>query len=95
MLKDKNGGLTKTAATNILNSILEKFSYTNRGIKTRALSNDPSKDYLYVLRNNNYPAILVECAFIDSSKDMGQLNSSAKVKTMGDQIGKGIVKTLK
>lgn len=95
MLKDKNGGFTKTAATNILNSILEKFSYTNRGIKTRALSNDPSKDYLYVLRNNNYPAILVECAFIDSSKDMGQLNSSAKVKTMGDQIGKGIVKTLK
>lgn len=95
MLKHQNGGITKTAATNILNSILSEFSMTNRGIKTRALSQDPSKDYLYVLRNNNYPAILVECAFIDSSKDMSQLNTSAKVKTMGTQIGKGIVKTLK
>ncbi len=94
-LKEKNGGFSKTAATNVLNSILAEFNLTNRGVKIKTLSNDKSKDYLYVLRNNNYPAILVECAFIDSSKDMGQLDSSAKVKTMGDQIGKGIVKTLK
>jgi N-acetylmuramoyl-L-alanine amidase len=94
-LKDKNGGPTKTAATNILNSILAEFDYLNRGIKTRALSNSPNTDYLYVLRNNNYPSILVECAFIDSAKDMGQLKTKEQVKKMGTQVGKGIVKTLK
>ena len=94
-LKDKNGGFTKTAATNILNSILAEFNYTNRGIKTRALSNSPNTDYLYVLRNNNYPSILVECAFIDSAKDMGQLKTNEQVKKMGTQVGKGIVKSLK
>ncbi|WP_027701366.1 N-acetylmuramoyl-L-alanine amidase [Metaclostridioides mangenotii] len=93
-LKDKNGGTTKTAATNILNSILAEFDYLNRGIKTRALSNSPNTDYLYVLRNNNYPSILVECAFIDSAKDMGQLKTNEQVKKMGTQVGKGIVKTL-
>jgi N-acetylmuramoyl-L-alanine amidase len=93
-LKDKNGGPTKTAATNILNSILAEFDYLNRGIKTRALSNSPNTDYLYVLRNNNYPSILVECAFIDSAKDMGQLKTNEQVKKMGTQVGKGIVKTL-
>jgi N-acetylmuramoyl-L-alanine amidase len=94
-LKDKNGGPTKTAATNILNSILAEFDYLNRGIKTRALTNSPNTDYLYVLRNNNYPSILVECAFIDSAKDMGQLKTNEQVKKMGTQVGKGIVKTLK
>ncbi|MGO0943922.1 N-acetylmuramoyl-L-alanine amidase, partial [Clostridioides difficile] len=62
-LKDKNGGITKTVATNILNRILEKFNLKNRGAKTRTLSTDPTKDYLYVLRNNDMPAVLVECAF--------------------------------
>ncbi|HBE9107510.1 TPA: N-acetylmuramoyl-L-alanine amidase, partial [Clostridioides difficile] len=94
-LKDKNGGTTKTVATNILNRILEKFSLKNRGIKTRALSDDSTKDYLYVLRTNNIPAVLVECAFLDNEKDMSLINSPAKVKEMGTQIGKGIEDSLK
>ncbi|MCC0631866.1 N-acetylmuramoyl-L-alanine amidase [Clostridioides sp. ZZV15-6388] len=94
-LADKNGGTTKTVATNILNRILEKFNLKNRGIKTRTLSTDPTKDYLYVLRTNDMPAVLVECAFLDNEKDMSLLNTSSKVKDMGTQIGKGIEESLK
>jgi N-acetylmuramoyl-L-alanine amidase len=94
-LKEKNGGFSKTAATNVLNSILAEFNLTNRGVKIKTLENDKTKDYLYVLRNNNHPAILVECAFIDNYNDMSKLNTSAKVKQMGTQVGKGIVNTLK
>ena len=94
-LKDKDGGTTKTVATNILNRILEKFNLKNRGAKTRTLSTDPTKDYLYVLRNNDMPAVLVECAFLDNEKDMSLLNTSNKVKEMGTQIGKGIEDSLK
>ena len=94
-LKDKDGGTTKTVATNILNRILEKFNLKNRGAKTRTLSTDPKKDYLYVLRNNDMPAVLVECAFLDNEKDMSLLNTSNKVKEMGTQIGKGIEDSLK
>ncbi|MDB0440487.1 N-acetylmuramoyl-L-alanine amidase [Clostridioides difficile] len=94
-LADKNGGTTKTVATNILNRILEKFNLKNRGIKTRTLSTDPTKDYLYVLRTNDMPAVLVECAFLDNEKDMSLLDTSSKVKDMGTQIGKGIEESLK
>ncbi|MCC0651557.1 N-acetylmuramoyl-L-alanine amidase [Clostridioides sp. ES-S-0001-03] len=94
-LKDKNGGTSKTVATNILNRILEKFKLTNRGIKTRVLTSDPTKDYLYVLRTNDMPAVLVECAFLDNESDMKLINSPAKVKEMGTQIAKGIEESLK
>ncbi|MCC0678641.1 N-acetylmuramoyl-L-alanine amidase [Clostridioides sp. ES-S-0005-03] len=94
-LKDKNGGTSKTVATNILNRILEKFELTNRGIKTRVLTSDPTKDYLYVLRTNDMPAVLVECAFLDNESDMKLINSPAKVKEMGTQIAKGIEESLK
>ena len=92
--RDRNGGPSKTAATNVLNSILEGFEFTNRGIKTRTL-NDGVTDYLSVLRNTNAPAILIECGFIDNDYDMGLLNTSEKVKTLGNQIGKGIEASLK
>ncbi|GAA0218934.1 N-acetylmuramoyl-L-alanine amidase [Metaclostridioides mangenotii] len=38
---------------------------------------------------------IIECAFIDNYNDMSKLNTSAKVKQMGTQVGKGIVNTLK
>ncbi|MGX9756698.1 N-acetylmuramoyl-L-alanine amidase [Clostridioides difficile] len=94
-LKDKNGGTTKTVATNILNRILEKFNLKNRGIKTKVLPDDSTKDYLYVLRTNNMPAVLVECAFLDNASDLKLVNSPEKVKEMGTQIAKGIEESLK
>lgn len=91
--KDKSGGITKTAATNVLNSVLEKFNLRNRGIKTRQL--DDGRDYLYVLRNTNQPAILVECAFLDNKADAAMVDELHERQEMGQQIGQGIVKTLK
>ncbi len=50
----------------VLDEIL-KMGFFNRGIKNGS--------HLFVLRNTNMPAILIECCFIDSAKDMKFFNS--------------------
>ena len=92
-VKDKNGGLTKTAATNVLNRIVNTFGFAKRGIKAKA--NSSGTDYYYVLRHNNYPSMLIECAFIDNEKDMQKLNSKDKIDSLGNQIAAGIAETIK
>ena len=92
-VKDKNGGLTKTAASNVLKRIVNTFGFTNRGIKAKA--NSSGTDYYYVLRENKYPSILIECAFIDSTKDMNKLNSDSKITNLGNQIAAGIAESIK
>lgn len=90
---DKNGGPSKTAATNVLNSIREKFDLYNRGIKTNV--NPEGTDYYYVIRESKIPAILAECAFMTNSKDMSMVDELHERQLMGTQIGKGIENTLK
>ena len=92
-VKDKNGGLTKTTASNVLKRIVNTFGFTNRGIKAKA--NSSGTDYYYVLRENKYPSILIECAFIDSTKDMNKLSSDASVNNLGNQIATGIAESIK
>ena len=92
-VKDKNGGLTKTAASNVLKRIVNTFGFSNRGIKAKA--NSSGTDYYYVLRENKYPSMLIECAFIDSSKDMNKLNSDSKITNLGNQIAAGIAESIK
>ena len=92
-VKDKNGGLTKTTASNVLKRIVNAFGFTNRGIKAKA--NSSGTDYYYVLRENKYPSILIECAFIDSNKDMNKLNSDSKIDKLGNQIAAGIAESIK
>ncbi|BAT52795.1 Peptidoglycan-binding domain 1 [Nostoc sp. NIES-3756] len=46
-----------------------KLGYFNRGVK--------SGSHLFVLRNTDMPAILVECCFIDSTKDMNLFDAEA------------------
>ncbi|MBD2337097.1 N-acetylmuramoyl-L-alanine amidase [Calothrix sp. FACHB-156] len=46
-----------------------KLGFFNRGIK--------SGSHLFVLRNTNMPAILIECCFLDSQKDMEIFESEA------------------
>ncbi|HEY9801366.1 MAG TPA: N-acetylmuramoyl-L-alanine amidase [Leptolyngbyaceae cyanobacterium] len=46
-----------------------KLGFFNRGVK--------SGSHLFVLRNTDMPAILVECCFIDSSKDMNLFDAEA------------------
>ena len=55
-----------------------KLGYFNRGVKNGF--------HLYVVRNTDMPAILVECCFIDSRKDMNLYNSEA----MANAIVKGL-----
>lgn len=90
---DRNGGTSKTLATNILNSILSEFNFSNRGIKTRTLDN--GKDYYHVIREVKAPSVIVESSFIDSEQDQLLVNTIEKRNHLGTQIGKGIEKTLR
>ncbi|MGL6107505.1 cell wall-binding repeat-containing protein [Romboutsia sp.] len=94
---DKNGGVTKTLATNMLNSVLEKFNLKNRGIKTRIIGSGSlqGKDYLHMIRESKAPAALIECSFIDNEQDQLLVNTLEKRQILGTQIGKGIEQTIK
>ena len=91
---DKNGGTSKSAATNVINSVLSKFSLKSRGIKTKVIESS-GKDYYYVIRESKIPAILVEGAFMSSPKDMEMIDELHERQLMGAQIGEGIKNTLK
>ncbi|MEM7726833.1 MAG: N-acetylmuramoyl-L-alanine amidase [Cyanobacteria bacterium P01_A01_bin.45] len=56
----------KKIASSVLKEIL-KIGFFNRGVKNGS--------HLYVVRNTNMPAILIECCFIDSAKDMSLFDS--------------------
>lgn len=64
-------------ATPVLNEIV-KLGFFNRGVKNRNF---------YVLRNTQMPAILIECCFCDSSRDMGIYNAHK----MADAIATGLI----
>ncbi|MEA5597615.1 N-acetylmuramoyl-L-alanine amidase [Rivularia sp. UHCC 0363] len=67
----------KKIAKSILNEIVQ-MGFFNRGIKNGS--------HLFVLRNINMPAILLECCFLDSAKDMKLFDSEA----MANAIVKGL-----
>ena len=71
------GNTSKAIAKPVLDNIV-KIGYTNRGV------NDGS--HLYVLRNTDMPAILVEGCFCDSKEDMQRYNPEA----LADAIIKGL-----
>ena len=57
-----------------------KLGFRNRGVKDR-------RD-LYVINNTTMPAIIVECAFVDSARDMNGYNS----EKMAEAIFRGVCK---
>lgn len=59
------GGLSRKVGEAILNE-LSSLGLRNRGVKDR-------RD-LYVINNTSMPALIVECAFVDSSSDMKNYN---------------------
>lgn len=61
----------------VLDEII-KLGFFNRGVK--------SGSHLFVLRNTNMSAILIECCFLDSQKDMNLFNPEA----MANAIVKGL-----
>lgn len=55
-------------------SEISALGYHNRGVK--------DGNSLYVIRNTKAPAILVECAFVDSKNDMDIFNSESMVSAI-------------
>lgn len=83
------GGKGKTLAKNILDSIC-KLGQQRRGLKTK-VSN--GSDYFGMIRDTNAPAVLVECAFIDT-KDVWLIDTHSERVQMGEAIGRGVLATL-
>lgn len=86
-----DGGKGKALATNINAEVL-KIGQNSRGVKTRA--NGQGKDYYGFIRQTKAPAVIAECAFIDSKTDIAIIDTAAEQKTFGIAIAKGILKTL-
>ena len=76
---------SKSLATNVTNNIANSFSFKNRGAKDGS--------HLYVLKNTQMPAILVEGCFLDQI-DMDKFISkgSQAYQIMADNIVNGIIK---
>lgn len=84
------GGTSLTLGVNIISEI-KKTGQNSRGIKTRRNSN--GADYYGFIRETKAPAVIVECAFLDS-KDIQIIDTKAEQTAMGVAIAKGILKTL-
>ena len=69
-------------AQSIQNRIVGRMKMVDRGIKRG--------DNLYVLRNTNCPAVLVECAFLSNAEDEFVLNSEAHRIGFGKMIALGV-----
>lgn len=84
------GGTGKTLAVNIL-ARLAALGQQSRGAKTR--TNSAGRDYYAFIRNTKAPAVIVECAFVDSA-DLAIIDTEAERVRMGEAIARGILDTL-
>ena len=80
----------KKLAQSIVNA-MSAIGQNTRGIKTKLDSN--GNDWFGMIRMTDAPAVLVECAFIDSS-DIQIINTEAKRKVFGYAIADGVAKYL-
>lgn len=86
----RSGGTGKTLAQNIL-AQLAALGQKSRGAKTKL--NSSGADYYAFIRKTKAPAVIVECAFIDSC-DIELIDTEAERVAVGEAIAKGILKTL-
>ena len=84
------GGLGNTLAENILAEITA-LGQRSRGAKTKR--NASGSDYYAFIRDTKAPAVIVECAFVDST-DLAIIDTEAERVRMGEAIARGILKTL-
>ena len=94
---DRNGGLTKTLAGNIVDSIIDEFGFYREGILYRTYVDSATKktlDYYHMIRESKFPTVLVECCYLSNVKDQAKVNTKAKREIMGKEIAEGIIKTL-
>lgn len=71
------GGKAETYAKRVNDNIVSAMGYPNRGIKT---------GNFYVIRETLSPAILIECAFIDSKADMAKYNPTVLAKAIAEGL---------
>ena len=83
-------GKGKKLAENIVKEV-ENIGQNSRGTKIR--KNSSGRDYYAFIRQTKAPAVIVECAFIDT-KDFEIIDTAAEQKKMGVAIAKGILATL-
>ena len=84
------GGIGKTLAQNIEKQ-LTALGQKSRGAKTRL--NAKGSDYYAFIRNTKAPAVIVECAFVDSA-DIALIDTEAERIKVGEAIARGILDTL-
>ena len=84
------GGTGKKLAENILAEIV-KLGQKSRGARTRL--NSSGSDYYAFIRNTKAPAVIVECAFVDS-KDIELIDTEAERVKVGEAIARGVLRTL-
>jgi len=82
-----SGGKGKALAKSIENTV-KAIGQNSRGLKTK--TNKNGKDYFGFIRQTNCPALLVECAFVDS-KDVAIVDAKSKRQIFGRAIAHGIL----
>ncbi|HHD2753306.1 TPA: N-acetylmuramoyl-L-alanine amidase [Clostridium perfringens] len=70
------GGEAEKLAKRV-NSKLVQYGYRDRGVKV---------GNLYVIKNTNAPALLIECCFIDSSSDIAKFNAKSIAKAIAEGL---------
>ena len=85
------GGKGKSLAQAIEQEV-KAIGQTSRGCKTRA--NSSGKDYYGFIRQTKCPAVICECAFIDTAADRAKVDTAGKQAAFGRAYARGILKTL-
>lgn len=85
------GGKGKILAQNI-EAEVKAIGQISRGCKTRA--NSSGKDYYGFIRQTKCPAVICECAFIDTAADRAKVATTDKQAAFGRAYARGILKTL-
>ena len=84
------GGTGKQLAENILDQ-LTRLGQRSRGAKTRLTAS--GADYYAFIRETKAPAVIVECAFVDTW-DIELIDTEAERIAVGEAIARGILQTL-
>ena len=84
------GGTGKQLAVNIL-AQLAGLGQRSRGAKTRLTAS--GADYYAFIRETKAPAVIVECAFVDTW-DIELIDTEAERIAVGEAIARGILQTL-
>lgn len=85
------GGKGKILAQNI-EAEVKAIGQASRGCKTKA--NSAGRDYFGFIRETKCPAVICECAFIDTAADRAKVDTADKQAVFGKAYARGILKTL-